>query len=161
MGRPSSFNPEVAERFCARVAEGRSVRSACTDEDMPHWRTVMRWLATQDPELPEGVTKTEPGPFEAFRQQYARACELRADARFESMDHILYLVRQKKLDPVSGRLHLDTIKWQTSKENPKKYGDSVTLKGDKESPLEVRTKASDLSDDALAVLAQGGLRGTT
>ena len=161
MGRPSSFSPEAAERFCMRIAEGRSVRQACVDDGMPDWRTVMRWLATQDAPLPDGQERAGLGPFEAFRQQYARACRLRADARFESMDHILYQVRQGKLDAAAGRLHLDAIKWQTSKEHPKKYGESVTLKGDKESPLEVHTRAADLTDDQLAVLAQGGLRGAT
>lgn len=160
IGRPSSFTPELGERVCQRIAEGRSVRQACTGDGMPHWRTVMRWLATSDPADPNRP-ENEPGPFEAFRQQYARAIQLRADARFEEMDHVLYLVRQGKMDAQSGRLHLDAIKWQTAKEAPKKYGEAVTLKGDKENPLELRRTPRDLSDEELAILAQGGLRGVT
>ena len=161
MSRPTRFNPEVAERVCTRIAEGRSIRQACVGEGLPHWRTLMRWLSTQDAEPADGKARSEPGPYEALRQQYARACEIRADARFEAMDHVLYQVRQGKMDAAAGRLHLDAIKWQTAKENPKKYGDAFTVRGDKSAPLEVRTTAKDLTDDQLAVLAAGGLRAAT
>ena len=56
---------------------------------------------------------------------------------------------------------MDAIKWQTAKENPKKYGDAVTVRGDKSAPLEVRATAKDLTDEQLAALAAGGLRAAT
>lgn len=160
MARPSSFSPELAERICMRIAEGRSVRQACAADGLPDWRTVMRWLASVDPvdpDRPEG----EPGPFGAFRQQYARAIQLRADGRFESLDHVLHLLRKGKMDAATARIHLDAIKWQTAKEHPKKYGEAVTLKGDRDNPVELRRTPRDLSDEELAILAQGGLRGAT
>lgn len=154
----SAFNPEVAERICAKIAQGDSIRKACRGEGMPHWRTFLRWLSTQDPEPKEGE-EGAPRPFDALRQQYARARELRADARFESLDHVLYLLRAKKIDPVSARVMVDTIKWQAGKENGRRYGEAVTLRGDKENPVEVRRTERDLTDAELAAIAQGGLRG--
>lgn len=150
-GRPSSFNPETAERLCMLIAQGRSVLSACEEDGMPNEATVFRWLATDDPDGNLG--------FEAFRKEYMRARELRADARFERLDEIMDEVRAGKLDPSAARVMMDAIKWQTGKENAKRYGDAVTVKGDKDNPLQVRT-AKELTDEELIAIAAGGLRGT-
>ncbi|WP_455948140.1 terminase small subunit-like protein [Lelliottia jeotgali] len=149
-GRPSSFNPEVAERLCMLIAQGDSVAKAAKADGMPDARTIFRWLATDDPDQSLG--------FEAFRQQYARAREIRADARFERLDEIMAKVEAGKIEPAAARVMLDAIKWQAGKENAKRYGDAVTLKGDKENPLQVKS-ARDLSDEQLAAIAAGGLRG--
>lgn len=150
-GRPSSFNPETAERLCMLIAQGDSVAKAAEADGMPDARTVFRWLATDDPDGNLG--------FEAFRQQYMRAREIRADARFERVDEIMEKVASGAIDPAAGRVMMDAIKWQTGKENAKRYGDAVTVKGDKDNPLQVRT-AKELTDEELIAIAAGGLRGT-
>ena len=150
-GRPSSFNPEVAERLCMLIAQGHSVLSACQADGMPNESTVFRWLATDDPDGSKG--------FESFRKDYMRARELRADARFERLDEIMAEVRAGELDPSAARVMMDAIKWQTGKENGKRYGDAMTLKGDKENPVEIRNPRQ-LSDADLLAIAAGGLRGT-
>lgn len=149
-GRPTSFNPEVAERICMLIAQGNSVLTACEAEGMPNESTVFRWLATDDPDGALG--------FEAFRKDYMRARELRADARFERLDEIMAEVRSGKLDPAAARVMMDAIKWQTGKENGKRYGEAVTLKGDKDNPVEIRSPRQ-LSDADLLAIAAGGLRG--
>ncbi|HST44504.1 MAG TPA: hypothetical protein VLK29_04685 [Luteimonas sp.] len=150
MARPSSFNAETAERLCMLIAQGHSVAAACKEDGMPDQKTIFRWLATDDPDGTIG--------FEAFRQQYMRARELRADARFERLDEIMEEVREKKIDPTAARVMMDAIKWQAGKENAKRYGESMTLKGDKDSPLEVR-HVKQMSDEELLAVASGGLRG--
>ena len=67
MGRPSDYSPEICAEICARLADGRSLRSICRDDDMPHTATVFVWL--------------EKHP--AFSEQYARARESQADALFD------------------------------------------------------------------------------
>lgn len=99
------------------------MRSICSDDDMPDKSTVFRWLAIH----------------EAFRDQYARACDARTDAMAEeileisddSSDDLI-------IDPESGRermnaefvararLRVDSRKWLMSKMAPKKYGDKIT-----------------------------------
>ncbi|GHH56032.1 hypothetical protein GCM10009090_25120 [[Pseudomonas] boreopolis] len=133
------------------IAQGDSVARAAEAEGMPDARTIFRWLATDDPEGKLG--------FEAFRQQYVRAREIRADARFERVDDIMLKVEQGEIDPAAARVMLDAIKWQAGKENAKRYGEAVTLKGDKDSPLHLRT-VRELTDEELAAIAAGGLRGT-
>lgn len=121
MARPSSYTPAMADKICAEIACGASVVKACTPANMPTSRTVFRWL-------------TDPAN-DQFRQQYARAREARADARFESVDAIMQELRTGKIDHNQARVLLDAIKWQTGKEAPKKYGDRQILAGDPDAPL--------------------------
>lgn len=157
MARPSSFTPELGERICALIAEGMSLRKASEADGMPNWRTILRWLATKDAEPKEGEDGA--APFDAFRQQYARAREIRADARFERIDDVIDDMRAKKVDAQMARVEIDAIKWQAGKENGRRYGEAVTLRGDKNNPVEVRRTSRDLTDEELMARAQGGLRG--
>lgn len=151
--RIQRFNPEAAERVCIRIAEGLSIRRATAADGLPKASTFMRWLATPG----EVDAKTKVNPYDALREQYARARECRADARFEAVDDIMAALRLGKIDAQAARVMLDAIKWQTGKENAKKYGEAVTVKGDRDNPLQVRT-ARDLTDAELLALAAGGLR---
>ncbi|MEG0182009.1 MAG: hypothetical protein RR704_00935 [Stenotrophomonas sp.] len=132
------------------IAQGDSVAKAAEADGMPDARTIFRWLATEDADGTLG--------FEAFRQQYVRAREIRADARFERLDEIMAMVEDKKLDPAAARVMMDAIKWQAGKENAKRYGEAVTLKGDKDNPVEIHSPRQ-LSDADLLAIAAGGLRG--
>lgn len=76
-------------------------------------------------------------------EQYARACELRAELKFESIEDDYEAEPQRdaetgRIDPgwVSlQRLKIDAKKWELSKMMPKKYGEKIdidhTTKGDK------------------------------
>lgn len=133
MSRPSSYTPEIGEAICERLVCGKddrpeSLRSICSDPDMPDLKTVMRWL-----------TKNE-----EFCQQYRAAREAQAEAHYEELiqiaddctDDVIFLA----LDDSEGeggrpaikhsaiaraKLRIDTRKWAMSKLAPKKYGDRV------------------------------------
>lgn len=125
MGRPSDFTQETADIICGRIMSGESVRSICSDADMPDQRTVYRWLASN----------------EMFRQQYAHAREIQADTLFDDVLEIAddarndWMERRGEEDAgwsVNGehiqrsRLRVDARKWMAAKLAPKKYGDKVT-----------------------------------
>lgn len=126
-GRPSSYTPEIADQICAKLAEGKSLRSICKAESMPSARTVFAWLR----QYPE------------FSQQYARAKEDCADALAEEMldiaddgsndwyeQQITEGVVLKKPDTEHinrSRLRVDTRKWIASKLKPKKYGEKLDI----------------------------------
>lgn len=124
-GRPSEFTQEIAERICAELALGKSLRTVCKGEDMPAIATIFNWFRTQ----------------EGFVEQYARAKEESSDALVEEMldiadDAPLKVTGMDKSD--SARVHaeamrVDTRKWIASKLKPKKYGDrlDLTTKGEK------------------------------
>jgi hypothetical protein len=125
LGRPSGFSQEIADQVCEALAEGKSVRTICRQPWAPDMRTIFRWLDR----------------FDEFRQQYARACEMRADAIFEEALEIAdtCLLGEKRVVEGKGdkqtvtlttadmversRLQVETRKWFLSKLMPKKYGD--------------------------------------
>ena len=104
------------------MAEGKSVRAYCREYPDYKSSTICLWLS-QD---------------EDFAEQYARACEMRGDAKFEDTDEIMEELRQGKIDAATARVLIDTVKWQAGKLKPKKYGDSTFLRGDKENPLAIQ-----------------------
>src|SRR5262245_9274686 len=67
LGRPTKYSAEWAERFCARIAEGRSVAEICARPDMPSQQSVYTWLRND----------------EDFLERYARAREAQADKFFK------------------------------------------------------------------------------
>lgn len=127
-GRPSTYTPELADRICAELAGGNSMRTVCKAEDMPAMSTVFLWLRTHA----------------AFSEQYAQAKAEAADALVEEMLDIAddgtndwmevhdkdgesagYKVNGEHVQ--RSKLRVDTRKWIASKLKPKKYGDKVDL----------------------------------
>lgn len=121
----NSFTQDFADRICERLAEGRSLRSICSDDDMPSVSSVCKWL----------------GQFPSFAEQYARAREAQADAIFDQILHIadtpvegervkigadgVEITREDMLG--HRRLQIDARKWMAGKLQPKKYGDKLEL----------------------------------
>lgn len=138
----SVYTTTMVDCICALIAEGKSLRTIEKMEGMPSSTSIMRWLANQGEE------------FDYLRAQYARAREVRADARFERIDCVIDDMRNKVIDAQQARVEIDAIKWQSGREKPKVYGESVTLKGDKDNPLRV-SKPQDLTDVDLLAIAAG------
>ena len=133
-GRPQIYTQDLADKVCAELAEGISVRTVCRSDDMPCTTTIFKWIR----EIPE------------FAQQYARAKQESSDAMFEEMMDIAddgsndWMEVNKEGNPgysfngealQRSRLRVDTRKWALSKIMPKKYGDKITHSGDAENPL--------------------------
>jgi len=89
---------------------------------------------------------------EGFSDQYARACEIRADVY---ADQILEIADDASRDWVTkknpdgstyqvfdgehvqrARLRIDSRKWLMSKMAPKKYGDPIELGGNSDAPIQ-------------------------
>jgi len=126
VGRPSAFTQDIADAICAGLADARSLRSICLDDDMPSQSMVFRWLADEQ--------------YASFREQYAHARASQADALFDEMldiaDDASNDFMERKSDKGDGwelngehvqrtRLRLDTRKWMAARLAPKKYGDKI------------------------------------
>lgn len=127
MGRPSEFTEAIGDAICEGLADGRSLRSICLDDDMPNKATVMRWI----------------GSNEIFRDQYARAREAQADAIFDEIQDIAddgsndWMERRREDGSVDevlnhehvsrSKLRIDARKWMAGKLKPKVYGDKSVL----------------------------------
>lgn len=125
MAGKTTFTQEVADAILDAIADGRSLRSICADDDMPATSTVCKWL-TQ---------------FPAFAEQYARAREAQADALFDEVLEIAdngrndWMLRHGDEDAgwvangehlQRSRLRVDARKWMAGKLAPKKYGEKIT-----------------------------------
>lgn len=141
-GRPTTFTPILGERVCAKIIEGKSAMAIGKLPGFPGETTIFRWLGKEGAE------------YDVFRKDYARAREMRAEARFENLRHIGDQVVEGRIDPQAARAAADIEKWCLGRENAKKYGDSMTLKGDAKNPLAI-TRAIDLSDADLMARAAG------
>jgi hypothetical protein len=126
MGRPTVYTQELADTICERIALGESMRSICTQDDMPSMSSVFKWLR-EDAE---------------FSQQYARATDERTEAMAEDLLHIsdTPIMGETKTIKADGsieikqdemlghrRLQIDARKWLMSKMKPKKYGDKLDM----------------------------------
>ncbi len=133
MARPSDYTQELADKICAELSEGVSLRGVCLKEEMPSLQTIFNWM------------RTKPG----FLEQYARAKQESADAM---ADEILDISDDGTNDweerEIAGgrtiialnseavqrsKLRVDTRKWLMAKMKPKKYGEQldVTSGGEK------------------------------
>lgn len=97
------------ERILDGLTDGRSLRSICKDNGMPTVTTVMRWCAAD----------------EDWREQYARARAAGDDAMAEDIQEI---ADRTDLDPQDKKVRVDARKWLLAKRQPKKYGDSATVR---------------------------------
>lgn len=141
-GRPTAFTPLLAERVCLKIVEGKSVMAIGKLPGFPSETTVFRWLGKEGP------------AYDVFRKDYARAREARAEARFERLRDIGDKVAEGKIDPQAARAAADIEKWCLGRENAKKYGDAMTLKGDPKNPLAI-TRTVDMTEADLLAVAGG------
>lgn len=124
--RQSTFTDAIGDRICVMLIDGRSLKSICTDDDMPAQSTVFKWLT----DIP------------SFSEKYARARELQADTIADEILHIADntevgveitteadgTTKTKEGDMVAHRrLKIDSRKWYAGKLAPKKYGDRSTV----------------------------------
>lgn len=145
-GRPSSYNADVAKEICHRLCEGEPLRQICRDERMPAWRTVHDWRHAH----PE------------FEKEYQLARDLGMDAIAEDLLDIAddgsndFMEKIDKEGKKTGefsfnlehvqrsKLRIETRLKLLAKWNPKKFGDSITHRGDNNAPLPLVLNGSDV-----------------
>jgi hypothetical protein len=111
-GRKPRITEKQLEEIVRRIAEEKaSVPTACDGICAPSafWA---RLSASQ-----------------TLQEQYTRARESRADARFEAIDAVLGALKQGQIDPAAARVMIDAIKWQCAHEKPARYTESGLLAG--------------------------------
>jgi len=106
-GRPSLYTKELAEKICRHITNGGTLNKLCNKKAFPNRDTVYNWLLIHG----------------EFADMYTRACEIRREIKFESLTDMI----DQEENPQKARLKLDAIKWQLSKEEPRKYGDRLDL----------------------------------
>ena len=136
MGNKGKFEnkEELCKEILNLISQGRSLVGILkSDKKFPSYSLFMEWLDA-DP---------------LFVDKYARAKQEQADYLAEELvdlaDESASIVGDGHDNAriQAARLRVDTRKWVASKLKPKKYGDSMTHKGDAENPLIINnTEAS-------------------
>ena len=86
---------EMFQAFLERVASGEPVTHVCRDPKMPSWGSISNKIAS-DP---------------AFEAAYRLALEFRGMVLADELDDIKREARTGMIDPQSGRLAADILKW--------------------------------------------------
>ena len=102
---------DIQERLVAEIQTGRSLRQVCKDEGMPHFTTVLRWIASDAD----------------FAIKYTRARVAQADTLFDRMEEVEEAVSAGTMDSHAARVVLDSMRWRASKLAPKVYGDRLDV----------------------------------
>jgi len=126
---------EIIKKVLSAIETGLSLRKAILELNIVSRDTFNEWLK-EDKEISD---------------QYARACEQRADTIFEE---ILDIADETSKDTIytdkgeipnsewmqRSRLRVDARKWMLGKMNPKKYGDKtdITSGGEKLQPTDIK-----------------------
>ena len=121
-GRPTKYTDEI----CRRIAEGEMLMQIVRDEHMPERKTVYNWMNEHD----------------GFLHNYARACEMSADALVEKGLEIL-----DGSSPDCAQMDKNRAeyrKWLAGKRNAR-YGErkSVELTGANGGPVEMITECDE------------------
>ncbi len=149
-GRPTLYSDKLVAKICRRLAEGETLRAVCRDPVMPDKATILRWLGDE--------AKA------AFRDQYAHARDMQADALFDealeiaddaSGDWTEDKDGKKSLDHEHvqrSRLRVDTRKWAAGKLAPKRYGDKLQHTGEGGGPIRTELDLTGIPTDVLREL---------
>lgn len=124
-------SPETREKLLEAVASGASLRETCRQPGMPSLSTVMRWQDEDD----------------EFREQYARAVDMRARVKFEELDDVSEdaAAAENAVQVAGLRLKADNIKWQLARMHARYIEKSATEHtGPGGGPLQVQSIAIEL-----------------
>jgi hypothetical protein len=131
----------MLDLICEQIADGKSLRSICSQEGMPVKYTVLRWLQA-DPE---------------FAERYAQARVQAADALAEELQDLADQAIREPEKANAIRVAIDAKKWIASKLRPKAYGDRIEqhVVNETQSPVEVEAKIKLLEAELLDLMRSG------
>lgn len=119
-GRPTLYTPGLADKICSYIATStHGIQRLCKlHDDMPDYKTIFNWL----------INKPE------FAEKYEKAKSQQANILFDLMLELIDKPEtyvddsgQERNDVAILRLKVDTIKWQLTKLQPKKYSDKIDI----------------------------------
>lgn len=133
VGRPTTYDPEIASLILSRLADGELLREICTDDGMPKSKTVRQW-ALDNEEFSILYTKArEMGWHEIGEEIFEIADDGSRDLMIDDGGN----ERTNTEVVARSRIRIDTRKWLLAKMLPKIYGEKLDLNhgGQKDNPL--------------------------
>ena len=135
IGRPSSYDPVVAQQICELLSEGVPLREICRMEGMPPWRNVYFWMA-RDEDLSAHIARAREMGYDNIAEE---CLDIADNSTNDWMDREQLNPRTKKLEVVRvvdaehiqrSKLRIETRLKLLAKWRPEKYGDKTIIAGD-------------------------------
>lgn len=101
-----AYDPDIAAKICAELADGKSLRTICKQVDMPSKATVFRWLRDNTD----------------FAKMYALAHDDQTDGYMDEIVEIADTCGPTKAEIQQARLKIYARELYCAKLRPKKYG---------------------------------------
>lgn len=111
IGRPSEYNPVIAEALCEAVAAGSNIYKLASTGVYPSEPTIYKWLKDN----------------EDFLKKYLAARAIRAHARSDRMDTLVDRMLAGEIEPGVAQVALTSERWQAGREAPRVYGDKLEI----------------------------------
>lgn len=98
---------KIVKEICIKLSDGQSLRQICSNKNMPHRVTILRWL-NED---------------EEYAADTARARSLQADALDDDIQDVINEIRRGDIDYNAGKAVIWGLQWRAAKLKPEKYGE--------------------------------------
>ena len=134
IGRPSSYDPVVAEKICELLSEGIPLREICRMEGMPPWRNIYFWMA-RDEDLSAHIARAREAGYDAIAEE---CLDIADNATNDWMEREFRNAHGKiEVEQVVNTEHIQRSKLRIetrlkllAKWRPEKYGDKTVITGD-------------------------------
>lgn len=134
IGRPSSYDPVVAEKICEMLSEGIPLREICRMEGMPAWRNIYFWMARDD-DLSAHIARAREAGYDAIAEE---CLDIADNSTNDWMDREIRNARgQIEVTRVADTEHIQRSKLRIetrlkllAKWRPEKYGEKTVITGD-------------------------------
>lgn len=141
MGRPALYTPELAARILDRLAEGERLAVICEDDDMPSRGLVHAWVVSKKPEhagFGEAyLLARKAGVLGMADEVIEIADDTSGDRKWVGRDGEEREVVDSEF-VMRSKLRVDTRKFIMSKFAPEVFGDSISVGGVPDKPIEVK-----------------------
>lgn len=128
----------IIDEIVERLGKGEPLRQICRDEHMPSWHVIYNW-ANADKDIFSRIRHARDLGYEALAEDCLQIAD---DAVNDWMSvqekdgSTAYKINGEHIN--RSKLRIETRLKLLAKWKPEKYGDKITLAGDKNNPLEVR-----------------------
>lgn len=134
IGRPSSYDPVVAEKICELLSEGVPLREICRMEGMPAWRNIYFWMA-RDEDLSAHIARAREMGYDNIAEE---CLDIADNSNNDWMNREVRNARgqveiQRVVDTEHiqrSKLRIETRLKLLAKWKPEKYGDKTIIAGD-------------------------------
>ncbi len=134
IGRPSSYDPVVAEKICELLSEGVPLREICRMEGMPAWRNIYFWMARDD-DLSAHIARAREAGYDAIAEECLDIADNATndwmDREFRNAHGKIEVQRVVDSEHIQrSKLRIETRLKLLAKWRPEKYGEKTILTGD-------------------------------